>query len=72
MTKKGADVSWFPVITEQYKGDPFLTLVEFDGKRYVIDESVLIEQEEQTYRSLEMYFRMQNADAMRRHGLPWT
>jgi hypothetical protein len=38
------------IITRQYKGDPFLTLVKCGGVYYVFDESALIEQQEELYR----------------------
>jgi hypothetical protein len=62
---------WPKVIDGQHNGDPFVKLIECDGKRYVLNEAALIEQEEATYRSFEMDMRLRAADALRSHGIPW-
>ena len=61
----------FRIVDRAYQGDPFLTLVESDGKYYVINEAAFIADEERMHRSLEMDIRMKAADAFRKLGLPW-
>jgi hypothetical protein len=62
---------WPRIIDEQHKGDPFVKIVECEGKRYAFDEAALIEATEHAYRSLEMDFRLKCADGMRKYGLGW-
>jgi hypothetical protein len=45
-------MDWPHVIDEQYQGDPFVKLIEFGGKRYVLNEARLIEAEEENDRQL--------------------
>jgi hypothetical protein len=59
------------VIDTEYQGDPFLTLVECDGKYYVINEAALIADQERMYRSFEMDLRLKAADSLRSLGIPW-
>jgi dUTPase len=44
---------WPRIVDEQYRGDPFLKLVECGDKFYVVNETDLIAQEEATYRAFE-------------------
>lgn len=62
---------WPKIIDTQHEGDPFKTLFEFAGKRYVLDASELIVQEEAAYRSFEMDMRLKAADSAQRLGFPW-
>jgi hypothetical protein len=38
------------IVDDHYQGDPFLTLIECGGQRYVLNEAALIEAEEQMFR----------------------
>jgi hypothetical protein len=37
---------WPKVIKRDFGGDPFQTLIEFDGRHYILNEAELIESEE--------------------------
>lgn len=45
------DQGWPRIIDEAYRGDPFVKLVECNGKYYLFDEAALIEQQEEMYRT---------------------
>lgn len=59
------------ILDTQHEGDPFKTLFEFAGQRYVFNEAELIAGEEAAHRSFEMDMRLRAADSARRLGLPW-
>lgn len=59
------------IVDTEYQGDPFLTLVESDGKYYVVNEAALIADQERMYRAFEMDLRLKVADSFRKLGLPW-
>lgn len=59
------------IVETAYRGDPFLTLVESDGKYYVLNEAALIADQEQMYRAFEMDLRLKVADSFISLGLPW-
>ena len=50
------------IIDRQYQGDPFLTLVEQDGKRYVINEAAQIESEERLFAEWDFGLRPNDED----------
>jgi hypothetical protein len=50
--------SWPRVVNEALDGDPFVKVIECEGKRYRLDEAALIEAEEANYRAIEMEFRL--------------